>query len=397
MGSENSADQALDFLSNWFWLISAFGWVGAACPGIVNNHWPADKAPVLGKTMKDSQILSVFQESTTQPLAQPLPRSAALVFDACQVGVVLRAVLFVQAVVAVAAMFGASNLLDWLTRLSLITGASLPATLVWLIVACSLKKLLSGLRPGLQQVAGVLLGALAGLYGCGVLVLVRLVDPAPWLASASAGTMLSAVLVAALVLRAKGKTPAAITARLAELQARIRPHFLFNTLNGAIALVRAEPRKAERLLEDLSDLFRHVLMEQGESVSLGQELDLAKRYLAIEQVRFGERIRVQWAIDDAANSARLPPLILQPLVENAVKHGVEPSAEGADIKISTERRGARVVIKVSNTLPVSQSAPGSGVALENVRERLSLLHDVQAQFHSGVRNGIFQVRLELPL
>jgi two-component system sensor histidine kinase AlgZ len=397
MGSENSADQALDFLSNWFWLIWAFGWVGAACPGIVNNHWRADQAAVQGKGMKDSQILSVFQESTTQALAPAPARSQALVFDACQVGVVLRAVLFVQTVVAVAAMFGANNVLDWLTRLSLITGATLPATLVWLIVACSLKKMLAWLRPALQQLAGVALGALAGLYGCGVLVLVGLVDPAPWWASASAGAMLSAVLVAALVLRAKGKTPAATTARLAELQARIRPHFLFNTLNSAIALVRAEPRKAERLLEDLSDLFRHALMEHGESVSLAQELELAQRYLAIEQVRFGERIRVQWVIDEAANTARLPPLILQPLVENAVKHGVEPSAEGADIKVSTERRGSRVVIKVSNTLPMTQSTPGSGVALDNVRERLSLLHDVQANFQSGSHNGIFQVRLELPL
>jgi two-component system sensor histidine kinase AlgZ len=347
--------------------------------------------------MKDSQILSVFQESAMQPFEQPLPRAAALVFDACQVGVVLRAVLFVQVVIAVAAMFGANNVLDWLTRLALMTGASLPASLVWLIVACSLKKLLSGLRPGLQQLAGVVLGALAGVYGCGVLVLVGLVDPAPWWASASAGALLSAVLVAALVLRAKGRTPAATTARLAELQARIRPHFLFNTLNSAIALVRAEPRKAEHLLEDLSDLFRHALIEQGESVSLAQELELAQRYLAIEQVRFGERIRVQWAIDDAASNARLPPLILQPLVENAVKHGVEPSAEGADIRVSTERRGSRVVIKVSNTLPVAQSVAGSGVALDNVRERLNLLHDVQAQFQSGVKQGIFQVRLELPL
>jgi two-component system sensor histidine kinase AlgZ len=397
MGSENRADQALDFLSNWFWLISSFGWVGAACPGIVNNHWRAGQAAVLGKGMKDSQILSVFQESTTQVLATASTRPQALVFDACQVGVVLRAVLFVQTVVAVAAMFGAGTLLEWVTRLSLITGATLPATLVWLIVACSLKKALATLQPLWQQLAGVMLGALAGLYGCGVLVLVGLVDPAPWWASASAGAMLSAVLVAALVLRAKGKTPAATTARLAELQARIRPHFLFNTLNSAIALVRAEPLKAERLLEDLSDLFRHALMEQGESVSLGQELDLAQRYLAIEQVRFGERIRVQWAIDAAASSARLPPMILQPLVENAVKHGVEPSAEGADIKVSTERRGARVVIKVSNTLPAAQSTPGSGVALDNVRERLSLLHDVQAQFQSGAKNGIFQVRLELPL
>jgi two-component system sensor histidine kinase AlgZ len=230
-----------------------------------------------------------------------------------------------------------------------------------------------------------------------VLVAVGLLHPAPWWASASAGAMLSAVLVAALVLRAKGRAPAATTARLAELQARIRPHFLFNTLNGAIALVRAEPRKAERLLEDLSDLFRHALVEQGESVSLAQELELAQRYLAIEQVRFGERIRVHWSIDEQANSARLPPLILQPLVENAVKHGVEPSANGADIKVSTERRGSRVVIKLSNTLPVTQGTAGSGVALDNVRERLSLLHDVQAQFQTGVRNGLYLVRMELPI
>jgi two-component system sensor histidine kinase AlgZ len=364
---------------------------------MVNNHWLADSAAVLGNAMKDSQILSVFQESTTQAQETALSSSQALAFDACKVGVVLRAVLFVQTVVAVAAMFSTDNLLDWLTRLSLITGASLPATLVWLIAACSLKKLLSCLRPALQQMAGVALGALAGLYGCGVLAVVGLVRPAPWWASAGAGAMLSAVLVAALVLRAKGHAPAATAARLAELQARIRPHFLFNTLNGAIALVRAEPRKAERLLEDLSDLFRHALMEQGESVSLAQELELAQRYLAIEQVRFGERIRVQWSIDDLANNARLPPLILQPLIENAVKHGVEPSANGADIKVSTERRGSRVVIKVSNTLPVTQSTHGSGVALDNVRERLGLLHDVQAQFQTGVRNGLFQVRMELPI
>ena len=346
--------------------------------------------------MKDTQILSVFQEST-QPLpGDTAPRATALVFDACHVGVVLRAVLFVQAVMAVAAMFGAATPLAWLTRLALITGGALPATLLWLIVACSLKKGLARLSPMLQQAAGVALGALAGLYGCAVLVLVGLLEPAPWWASAFGGALLSAALVAALVLRAKGRTPAATAARLAELQARIRPHFLFNTLNSAIALVRAEPRKAERLLEDLSDLFRAALMAHGESVTLADEIALAKAYLAIEQVRFGERIRVEWALDELANAARLPPLLLQPLVENAVKHGVEPSTSGADIKISTRRRGSRVVIKVSNTTPVAGSAPGSGLALENVRERLSLLHDVQAQFQSGLKDGVFQVRLELP-
>ena len=347
--------------------------------------------------MKDTQILSVFQEPATQPAQEAMVRPLVLVFDACHVGVVLRAVLFVQAVIAVAAMFGAATPLDWLLRLSLFTGAALPATLVWLIVACSLKTRLARLSPLWQKSAGVALGALAGLYGCGMLALMGLLDPAPWWASGFAGALLSAALVAALVLRAKGRTPAATAARLAELQARIRPHFLFNTLNSAIALVRAEPRKAENLLEDLSDLFRHALMEQGESVTLADEIALSKRYLAIEQVRFGDRIRVVWALDERADHARLPPLLLQPLVENAVKHGVEPSANGADIKVSTQRRGSRVVIKVSNTAPVSSSASGSGLALDNVRERLSLLHDVQAQFQSGLKDGVFQVRMELPI
>ena len=344
--------------------------------------------------MKDTQILSVFHDPDAPPTASAA--SEVLVFDACHVGVVLRAVLFVQAVMAVAAMFGAATPLEWLIRLSLLTGAALPATLVWLIAACSLKKGLARLSPAMQQVAGVVLGALAGLYGCGGLALVGLLDSAPWWASAFAGAMLSAMLVAALVLRAKGKAPAATTARLAELQARIRPHFLFNTLNSAIALVRDEPRKAERLLEDLSDLFRSALKEQGESVTLADEIALAKAYLAIEQVRFGDRFRVEWALDAQADAARLPPLLLQPLLENAVKHGVEPSASGADIKVTTQRRGSRVVVKVSNTTPVTGSAPGSGLALDNVRERLHLLHDVQAQFKSGLKDGIFQVRLELP-
>ncbi len=350
--------------------------------------------------MKDSQILSVFQETTSQPLADEslLPASDALVFDACQVGVVLRAVLFVETVVGVASMFGAADVLQWLTRLSLITGAALPATLVWLIAACSLKKALARLTPAFQQVAGILLGALAGLYGCGVLWFMGLLEAAPWWASAFSGALLSAALVAALVLRAKGRTPAATTARLAELQARIRPHFLFNTLNSAIALVRAEPRQAERLLEDLSDLFRYALAEQSQSVTLADEIALAQRYLAIEQVRFGERIQVEWSLDDKAAGARLPPLLLQPLVENAVKHGVEPSASGARIRVSTQRRGSSVVIKVSNTVASSgEKSPGHGLALNNVRERLGLLHDVQGRFQYGLKDGVFQVRIEVPL
>ena len=359
--------------------------------------------------MQNKQILS------TQPLeletapARPRPRAPvqrALVFDACHVGVVLRAVLFVEIVLGVGAMYGASTLLEWLARVSLLTGGALPATLVWLIAACSLKTLLQRLGTNGQFAAGVVLGTLAGLYACAMLSLVGVAEQPPWLASAASGALLSAALVAALVLRARGRTPAATAARLTELQSRIRPHFLFNTLNSAIALVREEPAKAESLLEDLSDLFRHALVEQGEAVTLAEEITLARRYLAIEEVRFGKRLQVQWNLDPRTNNARLPPLLLQPLVENAVKHGVEPSARGGKLRVLTELRGSRVVVRITNTLPSTDTRTdtrtgdlprGHGIALANVRARLALLHDVQGEFTAGVQDGLYQVRITLPV
>ncbi|WP_332814999.1 sensor histidine kinase [Ramlibacter sp.] len=347
--------------------------------------------------MKDSRILSAFQDLPDAGRAAVRPASRqVLLFDACQVGVVLRAVLFVEAVMAVGAMFGADGLREWLARLSVLSGAALPATLVWLVVGCSLKRLLARLPQPAQHVFGIVLGALAGLYGCGLVTLVAWPAPAPWVASAFTGALLAAALLAALALRAKGRLPAEATARLSELQARIQPHFLFNTLNTAIALVREDPARAEAVLEDLSDLFRRALADPGEAVTLEEEVALARHYLAIEQARFGERLQVEWAIDPAAGKARVPPLFLQPLVENAVKHGVEPSARGAEVRISTQRRGAAVVIKVTNTVPSGQGRPGHGVAQANVRDRLRLLHDVQAQFRTVLKDGIYQVRMEIP-
>ncbi len=348
--------------------------------------------------MKDTQILSTFQEVAAVPATLPpgTRRDATLVFDACHVGVVLRAVAFVELVLAVAATFGAVTLGHWLSALSLFTSAALPATLIWLIVACACKRPLARLGVLGRQLSGMALGAVAGGVAAAVLWAVGVLELAPWLGAAGTGALLAAVLVAALEARARAQTPATAAARLSELQARIRPHFLFNTLNTAIALVRAEPAQAETLLEDLSELFRQALVEPGGTVTVADEIDLARRYLGIEKLRFGERLQVQWQLDASASTARLPPLLLQPLVENAVKHGVEPSAEGGQIKISTQRRSAMVVIKVTNTLPLQRSAPGSGMALANVRERLALLHDVQGRFQYGIRDGVFQVRIEVP-
>lgn len=353
--------------------------------------------------MQDSRILSSFHDisgpASTLPLSQmpELRQRQALVFQTCQLGVVLRAVLFVQAIAWVVALYGAQGLLGWLERLAVLTAAVLPSVLIWLLVTCALKHSIGRLPMPGQWAAGVALGAVSSVYGCGLLTWTGLVSPAPWLASAATGALVATVLVAGLVWRARAMTPAGTTARLAELQARIRPHFLFNSLNSAIALVRAEPARAEALLEDLSELFRHALADTQEAVPLHQELALAEHYLAIEQVRFGERLHVEWNIDPKAGHARLPPLILQPLVENAIKHGVEPSPSGATVRITTQRRGSIVVIKVTNTVPAGAGIPGHGLALDNVRQRLALLHDVQGRFQSALVDGVYQVRLEIPI
>ncbi|MDF1485397.1 sensor histidine kinase [Ramlibacter sp. H39-3-26] len=348
--------------------------------------------------MKNPEILSVLPESPDAVLpAHDMPRQA-LVFDACHAGVVLRAVLFVELVLGAGALFDAGTPLDWLVQVAFLTGGALPATLAWLIAACSLKKILARLPERAQWVCGMALGALAGLYACAMLALVEPERAAPWFASAAAGALLSAALVGALMMRARGRTPAATTARLAELQSRIRPHFLFNTLNSAIALVRAEPARAEALLEDLSELFRHALVEQDGAATLGEEIALAQRYLDIEQVRFGPRLRVNWSLDPAAVGARLPPLLLQPLVENAVKHGVEPSATGSELRIATRVRNGQAIVDITNTLPVATAQRrGHGIALRNVRDRLHLLHDVQCEFAAGTRDGLYHVRIALPL
>ncbi|OYU93504.1 MAG: hypothetical protein CFE45_20775 [Burkholderiales bacterium PBB5] len=184
---------------------------------------------------------------------------------------------------------------------------------------------------------------------------------------------------------------------MAELQSRIRPHFLFNALNTALALVQVDPPRAEGVLEDLSALFRVALAETGSAVSLDDEVDLAQRYLAIEQIRFGARLALAWDLDPAAATARLPPLVLQPLVENAVRHGVEPSPRGGTVRVRSRVLRGMVQLEVINSLPAEPGPPGSGLALANVRERLRLLHDLAGRLHTEQRDGHFIARIEVPL
>ncbi|WP_281915600.1 sensor histidine kinase [Caldimonas thermodepolymerans] len=359
-------------------------------PGMpVRKARPAPPTSQFGTT-------TIFDHAVARP-----PATVSSPFDACRVGVVLRAVLFVHAVVAVAVSFVVHDLDDWLLTFAYGAGVALPATLAWLVVACALKKPLARLSEPVQWLVAAGLGAACAAYGwwqVGLLGLPfshQVSQGAPLLA----GTALAAALFYALRLRSRSELPAVTQARLTELQARIRPHFLFNTLNTAIALVRIDPARAEAVLEDLSELFRVALIESGSAVTLDEEIDLAQRYLAIEQIRFGERLKVTWELDDAAGGARVPPLLLQPLVENAVRHGIEPSPEGGWVRVRTTVRRGQAIISVTNSLPAAPAAGarGHGMALRNVKERLRLMHDVSAHFASGPERGTWRVQIAVPL
>lgn len=189
------------------------------------------------------------------------------------------------------------------------------------------------------------------------------------------------------------QTLARSEARFQALQARIRPHFLFNSMNTVASLTRSDPRRAERVVEDLSDLFRASLSDPERGSTLGRELDLAQRYLAVEQLRLDSRLRVEWDLADLPEQADLPLLVLQPLVENAVYHGIEPSAEPGVIRIVGRYRQRRVNLSIRNSLPqLASRRKGNRMALDNIRQRLQAMYPGSSLTIAQVE-GEFQVRL----
>jgi two-component system sensor histidine kinase AlgZ len=320
-------------------------------------------------------------------------------YDLCQPTLVLRVVLFVQVGVAVAGLAASNGALHWVTQMAVLAFPALAGTLVWLASVCALKPVWARVRSWQRAVAAVLLGGIMAALGWSLLLPLGMATAGAWpmFTVALTGVLFSSLVWAWLDLRARIAKPADASARLAELQSRIRPHFLFNALNTAVALVQIDPERAESVLEDLSQLFRVALAEVGASVTLAEEMDLAQRYLAIEQVRFGERLAVSWEVDPATSLARVPPLVLQPLVENAVRHGIETSLRGGTVRVRARLRHGSASVVISNSLPDTPGAPGAGIALANVRERLSLLHDFGASLETWRADGQFHARVMVPL
>ncbi|MES9991827.1 MAG: histidine kinase [Candidatus Thiodiazotropha sp.] len=189
------------------------------------------------------------------------------------------------------------------------------------------------------------------------------------------------------------------SARLQALHSRIRPHFLFNSMNTIASLTRSDPAMAEEVVEDLADLFRVSLGDASQLSTLGREIELARQYLSIEHYRLGDRLKLVWELKDLPEQAKIPPMIIQPLLENAVYHGIEPAASGGTITIAGHYRRNRINLSIRNTLPEQGERcqrEGNQLAMANIRARLAGVYDVEASLTESNIDGDHQVRLVIP-
>jgi LytS/YehU family sensor histidine kinase len=200
--------------------------------------------------------------------------------------------------------------------------------------------------------------------------------------------------VAARVLQAE---IGAREAELRALRAQVDPHFLFNCLHSISSLIGSDPRAARTMCIELADFFRESLRAGAlASIPMATEVDLVRRYLAVERLRFGSRLDVKVEVSPAANTCLVPPLLIQPLAENAVRHGIATLLDGGTVGVSVERVDERVEICVSNPYDADEVTPGTGIGLRNVRARLDTTYGALATLRADAHDGRFVVTLSLP-
>ena len=316
--------------------------------------------------------------------------------DFRNLGVMARVLVAVNALAAAGVLFAAPHPGGALQQFMSTAAYLEPLLLIALLALASLSPLLARLPywSGYAAVVGIVL-VLVALYN--TLVMRLPADPPPLGAALALAALVAAGLLGYLRLLAKAYSPALVEARLQALQARIRPHFLFNSLNAVLSLIRRDPKRAERALEDLADVFRTLMSEPRQFVRLADEISLLERYAGIEQLRLGERLRIIWELDAAPTDALLPPLVLQPLLENAVFHGVEPGTAAGEVLVRIERRGDRVLARIENPYVADQQRRvGNRMALENNRERLALFFDAEARIETSADGRRYRVEIEMP-
>lgn len=229
-----------------------------------------------------------------------------------------------------------------------------------------------------------------------------------WHHALLARTLIITAIIGALALRyifvfhqAELEREAQQQDRLQALQSRIRPHFLYNSMNSIASLIRADPELAEKALQDLADVFRVLLADARKMVPINVEGELARQYLDIEKLRLGDRLQVKWTASNVPRSAQIPSLTLQPLIENAVYHGIEPSFNGGTVEIQMWSEQDTLNVMITNPVPdvtnQAQQRIGNRIALNNVSERLSRHFGGKAAIQNFEQLGKYHVKLRMPI
>ena len=344
-----------------------------------------------------SPVFTSMASIKQNPATLPLP-------DFRNFGVMLRVLLGINAIALLAALVRSAELGEWLSRFVELAAWVQPLLLLDLAVLALLSPLLQRTSVVIGRVVVVTVAVVSAVLWVDFWRFMG-IDEGGWshllraalLAAALTGTMLFY-----FALRAKGFSPAVDEARLMALTARIRPHFLFNSLNAVLSLIRVDPRQAETALEELADLFRALLRDPRELVPLADEIALCRQYLDIEKLRLGERLQVDWNFDGVPIDLRIPPLMLQPLLENAVCHGIEPLDEGGSIAVNFHPGKDELAIEITNPCRACESTTrGNRMALSNIRERLALYYDLEARLETSSADtqeghGQYRVRICLP-
>ncbi len=357
---------------------------------------PADES-IRQRLARPARRIGAFFRTSNRQYATPLAaQTLTRIPDWCNSGIAVRVIVGWNVIAMALAACISGDPTMWADTCLRFALALEPTLIASLLVACVTRPLLGRLPMALQVVSVVLIPA--------ILVCALEIGLGPLLQSGVDMLLRDALVAAAAAgatlywarLRSQSYLPALAEARLAALQARIRPHFLFNSLNAVLGLIRSDARRAETVLEDLADLFRVLMRDHHQRVALSEELDLCRKYLEIEGLRLGDRLLVEIEVDQRAEDALVPLLLVQPLVENAVLHGIEPAAVPGLVQLRVEQRGQYIHIMVTNPWHGEDVRRGHQVGLSNVRQRLELLHDLEARLETRVEKGRFILEMTLP-
>lgn len=367
-----------------------------------------------GYTELDQRHSKGVRPADSQPAARAIeadPKTDIFLPDFCAIRMVFAVVVIAELLAFILTLSSSSAGRRW-TDLSMIS-----LFVQW--VALSAAAVLCVSRPWLARLGNRGAAMVAYLLLLAVIVVVS--ELAVWLMSTGLGRTLPGsahaeflgrnlvigMIVSALVLRYfyvqyqwQRHVQLESAARFEALQARIRPHFLFNALNVIASLTRTQPAQAERAVEDLSELFRFTLSEPHQTIALDEELELVRNYLHLEQLRLGSRLRVDWQVQTPSGSVRIPALLIQPLVENAVYHGIEPLPEGGTIEITVHYENGGCEFTICNpwddAAPASSSRQRHGLAMDNIRRRLDALYGASGRLDVQTTPQRFCVRVDIP-